>query len=98
MNPTSDEDETAAVGAESKVEAAKRKGHFLRGTIAETLASDATHFDHDDLQLLKFHGSYQQDDRDRRKAPRGERGEGLLLHDQGGAARRPSHRRPVSGV
>jgi sulfite reductase (ferredoxin) len=68
MNPTSDEDEPAAAGAESKVEAAKRKGHFLRGTIAETLASDATHFDHDDLQLLKFHGSYQQDDRDRRKA------------------------------
>jgi sulfite reductase beta subunit-like hemoprotein len=53
---------------ESKVEIAKREGRQLRGTIAETLASDATHFGHDDLQLLKFHGTYQQDDRDQRKA------------------------------
>ncbi|MDZ4864691.1 MAG: NADPH-dependent assimilatory sulfite reductase hemoprotein subunit [Gemmatimonadota bacterium] len=55
-------------GAESKVEIAKRQGRHLRGTIAETLQSDATHFGHDDLQLLKFHGTYQQDDRDQRKA------------------------------
>jgi sulfite reductase beta subunit-like hemoprotein len=52
---------------ESKVEAAKRHGHHLRGTIAETLASSATHFDHDDIQLLKFHGTYQQDSRDERR-------------------------------
>lgn len=65
MNRTGDDDEVG--GAESKVESAKRSGQFLRGTIAETLASDVTHFDHDDMQLLKFHGSYQQDDRDRRK-------------------------------
>jgi len=52
---------------ESKVEAAKRKGRHLRGSIAETLASDATHFEHDDIQLLKFHGTYQQDSRDERR-------------------------------
>jgi sulfite reductase beta subunit-like hemoprotein len=52
---------------ESKVEAAKRHGRQLRGTIAETLASDATHFGHDDVQLLKFHGTYQQDSRDERR-------------------------------
>lgn len=52
---------------ESKVEVAKRRGRHLRGTIAETLASDATHFHHDDLQLLKFHGTYQQDSRDQRR-------------------------------
>ena len=52
----------------SKVELAKRHGRHLRGTIGETLASDATHFGHDDLQLLKFHGTYQQDDRDLRRA------------------------------
>jgi sulfite reductase beta subunit-like hemoprotein len=52
----------------SKVELAKRHGRHLRGTIAEALASEATHFGHDDLQLLKFHGTYQQDDRDQRKA------------------------------
>ncbi len=55
---------------ESKVELAKRRGRYLRGTIAETLASDATHFEHDDTQLLKFHGLYQQDDRDTRRRRR----------------------------
>ena len=63
MDRTSDNEEK-----ESKVEIAKREGRYMRGTIAETLASEATHFGHDDLQLLKFHGTYQQDDRDRRKA------------------------------
>jgi sulfite reductase (ferredoxin) len=52
---------------ESKVEVAKRNGRHLRGTIAETLASGATHFGHDDIQLLKFHGTYQQDSRDERR-------------------------------
>ena len=52
---------------ESKVEVAKRNGRHLRGTIAETLASDASHFEHDDIQLLKFHGTYQQDSRDERR-------------------------------
>src|SRR5687767_7930497 len=52
---------------ESKVEVAKREGRHLRGTIAETLASDATHFGADDIHLLKFHGTYQQDSRDERR-------------------------------
>jgi sulfite reductase beta subunit-like hemoprotein len=52
---------------ESKVEAIKRSSRHLRGTIAETLASDATHFGEGDTVLLKFHGSYQQDDRDTRR-------------------------------
>ncbi len=40
----------------------------LAGTIAATLADPATdHFSEDDNQFLKFHGSYQQDDRDLRK-------------------------------
>src|ERR687898_1551030 len=52
---------------ESKVEIAKRQGRHLRGTIAETLASDSTHFDGGDIQLLKFHGTYQQDSRDERR-------------------------------
>ena len=50
----------------SKVEIAKEAGRGLRGTIAETLGSDAAHFEEDDKQLLKFHGVYQQDDRDGR--------------------------------
>jgi sulfite reductase (NADPH) hemoprotein beta-component len=40
----------------------------LAGTIAATIADPATdHFSEDDNQFLKFHGSYQQDDRDLRK-------------------------------
>ena len=55
----------------SKVEHAKRKGNFLRGTIDDVLVDPAAdHFQHDDLQLLKFHGTYQQDDRDLRKQRR----------------------------
>jgi sulfite reductase beta subunit-like hemoprotein len=52
---------------ESKVERAKREGRHLRGTIAETLGSDAASFGADDIHLLKFHGVYQQDDRDARR-------------------------------
>jgi sulfite reductase (ferredoxin) len=52
---------------QSKVEQAKRQGRHLRGSIAETLASDVSHFGQDDVQLLKFHGTYQQDDRDARR-------------------------------
>ena len=48
----------------SKVEIAKAQGRALRGTIEQTLASGAPHFEEDDKQLLKFHGIYQQDDRD----------------------------------
>jgi sulfite reductase beta subunit-like hemoprotein len=53
---------------ESKVEQTKREGRHLRGTITETLSSEATHFGGDDTTLLKFHGTYQQDDRDARRA------------------------------
>src|SRR5580692_2850147 len=40
----------------------------LAGTIATTLADAAAdHFSQDDYEFLKFHGVYQQDDRDLRK-------------------------------
>jgi sulfite reductase (NADPH) hemoprotein beta-component len=40
----------------------------LTGTIAATLANPAEdHFSQDDYEFLKFHGCYQQDDRDLRK-------------------------------
>lgn len=55
---------------ESKVEGYKRASQRLRGTIKETLAGPNTHFDEADANLLKFHGSYQQDDRDARRALR----------------------------
>ncbi len=57
----------------NKVEIIKTNSRLLRGTIDETL-EDATkdRFEEDDLQLIKFHGSYQQDDRDLRKSRRAE--------------------------
>ncbi|HEY8505658.1 MAG TPA: NADPH-dependent assimilatory sulfite reductase hemoprotein subunit [Gemmataceae bacterium] len=51
----------------SAVETIKGNSRFLRGTLAEQLAQDSDHFDEDAKQLLKFHGSYQQEDRDARK-------------------------------
>src|SRR5881397_1897784 len=40
----------------------------LAGNIAATLAANAEMFSADDAQFTKFHGIYQQDDRDQRKA------------------------------
>jgi sulfite reductase beta subunit-like hemoprotein len=60
------EDNDKPEKGESKAEATKRDSRHLRGTIAETLASAATHFEGGDKGLLKFHGTYQQDDRDLR--------------------------------
>src|SRR4051794_22338620 len=54
----------------SGVEILKAQSDHLRGTLTETLASDVPHFSHDEYQLLKFHGVYQQDDRDARAAAR----------------------------
>lgn len=52
----------------SKNEELKVANPKLAGTIAETLADDKTdRFSNDDTQFLKFHGIYQQDDRDLRK-------------------------------
>ena len=52
----------------SAVEGIKEKSRWLRGTLADELARpDSDHFGEEDKQLLKFHGSYQQEDRDARK-------------------------------
>ena len=48
------------------VEGIKQESRFLRGTIAEEIAGQTECFNSDNIQLLKFHGSYQQDDRDLR--------------------------------
>lgn len=59
----------------SAVEKIKSESNYLRGTIAEELASDQSAFDKVTEQLVKHHGFYQQDDRDRRgeKGPDGRR-------------------------
>lgn len=48
-------------------EGIKLRSNYLRGTIAEGIADLSTgSLSEEDQQLLKFHGSYQQDDRDLR--------------------------------
>jgi sulfite reductase (ferredoxin) len=63
---------TAAAGDQasakrSPVELIKENSRQLRGTVALELLQDTDHFDEQNKQLLKFHGTYQQDDRDARK-------------------------------
>src|SRR5215211_8932956 len=48
----------------SKAEGIKAGSRGLRGTLADELATDEPAFSHDSTVLLKFHGVYQQDDRD----------------------------------
>lgn len=49
----------------SAVEHIKDKSNYLRGSISESLENSITGAIHnDDTQLIKFHGSYQQTDRD----------------------------------
>src|ERR1700726_4739272 len=49
------------------VEQIKAESHSLRGKITETLQQkEDSHFADEEFQLLKFHGTYQQDDRDQR--------------------------------
>jgi len=57
--------------AKSANEGIKDASNYLRGTILEGLANAATgSLSSDDQQLTKFHGIYQQDDRDIRKERR----------------------------
>ncbi|HEY2909576.1 MAG TPA: NADPH-dependent assimilatory sulfite reductase hemoprotein subunit, partial [Gemmataceae bacterium] len=52
----------------SPVEGVKENSRFLRGTIAEEFADvSLDHVSEANAQLIKFHGSYQQEDRDARK-------------------------------
>ena len=58
----------------SKVEGIKAASRALRGTILEGLVDTTTGaLAHDDTQLTKFHGIYQQDDRDLRTQRRKEK-------------------------
>lgn len=52
----------------STPEEIKAASRYLRGDLVEELASPSPDFGHDSVVLLKFHGIYQQDDRDVRRA------------------------------
>ncbi len=51
----------------SKVEVIKENSNYLRGPLAEEMKNDEPFISKEAYQILKFHGSYQQDDRDLRK-------------------------------
>jgi sulfite reductase (ferredoxin) len=57
---------TPPVRKPSKVEGIKERSNFLREPIASELLLDTNAFSDDGIQLIKFHGSYQQDNRDNR--------------------------------
>ena len=50
----------------SKFELFKSGSKFLKEPLATELTNDNDHFTNDAVQLLKFHGSYQQDNRENR--------------------------------
>ncbi len=56
----------------SKVEHIKEASHLLREPLATELQQDTSHFSEAAIQILKFHGVYQQDDRDARQQRRQE--------------------------
>lgn len=74
-NPPNPSNQAAAAGSAtatlSHVEHLKAGSRLLRGTLTESLDDDLTGgLRADDQPLIKFHGSYQQDDRDVREERR----------------------------
>ncbi|MEG7571091.1 assimilatory sulfite reductase (NADPH) hemoprotein subunit [Vibrio cholerae] len=65
QNPSVQEVLGEVLGPWSDNERLKRESHFLRGTIEQDLQDRITGgFTADNFQLIRFHGMYQQDDRD----------------------------------
>lgn len=50
----------------SKVELIKERSDFLRHPLMEELVNDKTFIGEESMQLMKFHGSYMQDHREKR--------------------------------
>ncbi|WP_298617011.1 sulfite reductase, ferredoxin dependent [uncultured Thermosynechococcus sp.] len=57
---------TDAVLKRSKIEALKERSQHLREPVATELLEPTNRFSEEGAQILKFHGSYQQDNRDNR--------------------------------
>jgi len=55
-----------AVAKRSKIETLKEQSQHLREPIATELLEPTNRFSEEGVQILKFHGSYQQDNRDNR--------------------------------
>ena len=87
------------VAKPSKVEAIKLASQYLKTYVADEVDNGSSHFTEDAATVLKFHGSYQQDDRDVAKAveKRGQGG-GPSVHGAGPDRRGQVERGPVSGL
>lgn len=57
---------TSKPAKRSKVELIKEKSDFLRHPLMQELVSEPPNISEDAVQLMKFHGSYQQDNREQR--------------------------------
>ena len=69
----------------SKFENFKKDSQFLKEPLASELRNESDHFTNDAVQLLKFHGSYQQDNRENRKPGKGKDWQMMLrLRSPGG--------------
>lgn len=78
MTAHTPQDPGAAVKAPTAVEGVKAASRNLRGALEAELHDGTDHFSADSTHLVKFHGFYQQDDRDVRRARSAQRQE--LLH------------------
>ena len=65
--PTAEPTDTPAAAKPSAVEVTKAASNYLAGDIAKELTDGAAGFGKGSIQLLKNHGTYQQDDRETRK-------------------------------
>src|SRR5271168_3451189 len=54
-------------GKTSKAEAIKLASEYLKTYVASEVDNGSSHFSEEAATVLKFHGSYQQDDRDVRR-------------------------------
>ena len=69
----------------TKFEQFKADSKYLQEPLASELKNDIDHFTNDAVQLLKFHGSYQQDDREKRSKGSGKDWQMMLrLRSPGG--------------
>ncbi len=68
--PTASSADSNATPERSPAELNKASSNYLRGDLAEQFAAEGTHLTDAGNALLKFHGSYGQDQRDERPARR----------------------------
>ncbi len=57
---------TSRLAKRSKVEIIKEKSDYLRHPLMQELVNENTYISEEAVQLMKFHGSYMQDDREKR--------------------------------